>query len=349
MNQPNNCKIETDELYTLINSGKEYLLFDASVYNFESKQNHESKKEYEDIDKIKGSIHFDTQIGKHENPNLCHLFPNEETFFSHLKNLLIRNEINIKSLDVHTPIIFYEKSELFYSPRLWFLFKLFGFQNVKILNGGLNKWINEKKDVMKNSCSSYSNRNTSINDHEKIKRIEEMIKNYSKNNTHVITKNLKHNIYNYGDIKKLIELKSNQQMNNISIIDTRPNEVYTSRIKVQEKDNKEKIVSNCLPFSINIPYTQFLSSSDENEDISKATETTENTLKYITLKNIPHLQNVVDKFDILKEGKVIVCLCNKGFSASILLFVLYLLNKPFSDLILYPGGMAEYQIKEYNM
>lgn len=349
MKQPAACVIETEELQTLINSGKEYLLFDASVYNFESKQSNEIQKEYENMEKIKGSIHLDFQIGKHENQNLCHLFPNEENFFSCLKNLLIRNETNIKSLDTNTPVIFYEQSELFYAPRVWFLFKLFGFQNVKILNGGLNKWINEKKEVIKSTCSSYSNGNTSEEVHEKIKRIEEMINKYTKQNTDVITNNLKCNIYHYDDIKKLIELKKNQQMNHISIIDTRPNESFTAKIKVQEKENEEKIVSNCLPFSTNIPYTHFLRSSDQNEYTSKVTETTENTLKYVTLKNISDLQGIVEKFDLLNKDKVIVSVCNKGVTASILLFVLYLLNKPFSDLIIYPGGMIEYKLMEYNM
>ncbi|CRG95943.1 rhodanese like protein, putative [Plasmodium gallinaceum] len=325
MKEKNNCLIETDELHSLIKNKKEYLLFDTSYYNLYPKSN-EMDSDYDKIEKIKGSIPFDSRVTSNENPNFSFFFPEESEFFNYLKELLIKNQTIIGNSLENIPIIFYEKDEIFYAPRVWFMFKIFGFKNLKILNGGLNKWLCEKKEVIYEKKN-----NVQLKDNAKINKIKNIIEDHLKNNRDAID-NRKKNIYHYLDIKRLIESKKNKQMKNYILVDTRSNKTFSSLIQL----NENKKVNNHIPFSINIPYSYFLNYHDEN-------------FKYVTFKNELEIKNIYDKYDLLNDEKIIISTCNKGVTACILLFLLHLLNKPFSKLILNQGSMVEYKYNEYNI
>ncbi|CRH03694.1 rhodanese like protein, putative [Plasmodium relictum] len=324
-NEKNNCLIETDELYSLMKNKKEYLLFDTSYYNI-NPNSKDTLSDYDQIEKIEGSISFDSRVAYNKNPNFSFFFPTELEFFNYLKELLIKNQTNIEDSLENIPIIFYEKDEIFYSPRIWFMFKIFGFKNLKILNGGLNKWLCEKKEVIyekENNVQSIGN--------DKIDKVKKIIEDHLKNNRGIID-NMKKNIYYYSDIKKFIDSKKNGKMKNYVLVDTRSNTTFSSLIQLDEN----KKVNNHIPFSINIPYSFFLNHHDEN-------------LKYVTFKNELEIKKIYDKYDLLNDEKIVISTCNKGVTACILLFLLHLLNKPFSKLILNQGSMVEYMYNEYQI
>ena len=65
-------------------------------------------------------------------PGVGHNLPTNETFNATMQALGIT--------DAHAPIVTYDQSGLFSSPRAWFTLRAFGLRNVRILSGGLPAW-----------------------------------------------------------------------------------------------------------------------------------------------------------------------------------------------------------------
>ncbi|KEG01452.1 rhodanese like protein, putative [Plasmodium vinckei vinckei] len=333
--QKNSCLIETNELYDLIKSKKKYLLFDVSWYNIKNDKNDNGCANDDDnLEKIESSINFNSNIRLNQDLNIPSFsFPTQSEFFSYLRELLIRHETvaNINSLE-NIPFIFYEKDDIFYSPRIWFIFKIFGFNNVKILNGGLNKWLSEGRYVISHSETEH-NHNNSTPDKERIKHVDQMIENHLIKNKESIKTNLKKNICNYSDIENYIAQKESNKLKTTILIDTRPNASFSSLLLLNDKKTK---INNHIPFSINIPYHYFINSNQE-------------LYKYLTFKNKLELKNICNAHGILNEQNIIIATCNRGITACILIYILYHLNIPFSNLILYNGSFSEYKYYKYNI
>ena len=75
-------------------------------------------------------FNFDTQICD-QHSELPHMLPSPEQFESAVRDLGINQD---------SIVIAYDAMGVFSSPRAWWMFKVFGHQNVAILNGGLPKW-----------------------------------------------------------------------------------------------------------------------------------------------------------------------------------------------------------------
>ncbi|GAW82797.1 rhodanese like protein [Plasmodium gonderi] len=326
--------IETHELQDLIKSKKEHLLFDTSWYNTKIGRNKDCYYEHDQVEKIEGSINFNSVVTSNENLNFSFFFPSQDEFFGYLKKLLITNEINIKKNSLeNVPIIFYEKDEIFYAPRIWFMFKMYGFQTLYILNGGLNKWLNEQRDVITIRDQIESDTQIWGNDN-KVKQVDKIIKEHIEKNKEHINDNLKNSIYSYSHINNFIveKEKENGNVKHFVLVDTRPNKSFSALLSINEKEK----VNNFIPFSINIPYHYFINSHNQN-------------LKYFTFKNELEIRKICDKYELLNEDKTIISTCNKGISACILLFLLHMLNKPLPKLILYHGSFVDYKYHTYSL
>jgi thiosulfate/3-mercaptopyruvate sulfurtransferase len=83
--------------------------------------------------KIKGSQFFDLK-GSFSDPNglFPNSFPSEEQFENGCKSLGINKS---------SCIVVYDNLGIYTSPRVWWMFKAMGHDNVSVLNGGLPKWI----------------------------------------------------------------------------------------------------------------------------------------------------------------------------------------------------------------
>ena len=97
-------------------------------------------KEIFGIEKIPYSTFFDIDEISDKSSPLPHMFPNNETFIKHMKGLDVRkNDL----------IICYDRLGIISSARVWYTFKLFGAENVAVLNGGFIKWQNESLPIAK--------------------------------------------------------------------------------------------------------------------------------------------------------------------------------------------------------
>ncbi len=72
-------------------------------------------------------------------------FPSEGQFAKEARDLGVNND---------SSIVIYDDKGIYSGPRAWWLFKIFGFDNVAILNGGLPAWKNAGFDVVHRSNES---------------------------------------------------------------------------------------------------------------------------------------------------------------------------------------------------
>jgi thiosulfate/3-mercaptopyruvate sulfurtransferase len=80
---------------------------------------------------IPGAIRFDIDEVADHSTDLPHMLPSLEEF------AVAAGRLGIRETDT---IVVYDGHGMFASPRVWFTFRLFGAENVFILEGGLPKW-----------------------------------------------------------------------------------------------------------------------------------------------------------------------------------------------------------------
>ena len=86
---------------------------------------------------IPGAVFFDVDaVSDHSNP-LPHMFPSAEQFGRDVGGLGIGND---------DTVVLYDSGGWVAAPRVWWMFLSFG-KEVRILNGGLKKWVAEGRKV----------------------------------------------------------------------------------------------------------------------------------------------------------------------------------------------------------
>ena len=87
---------------------------------------------------IAGAVRFDMEaIADHSNP-LPHMLPDAEQF---------GREVGALGIGAADTIVIYDGAGMFASPRVWWTFRVFGAEQVFILEGGLPKWRAEGRPV----------------------------------------------------------------------------------------------------------------------------------------------------------------------------------------------------------
>ena len=193
---------------------------------------------------IPGSQYIDIDNLSDKSNELPHMLPKLEKFeiFSRICG------INNNSI-----IVIYDSFGIFSSPRIWWMYKYFGFNKVYILNGGLKKWKEEKRLVTKKIIKKEEGNFQAKINHKYLSKKQDIIKNIYNKNCKIIDARSKNRFYGKekeprknlksGKIpnsinlpwKKLISengmLKSNIQLNNIF-----------NKLNIKKK---EKIISTC--------------------------------------------------------------------------------------------------------
>jgi len=90
---------------------------------------------------IPGALFFDIEECSDKSSVMPHMLPSARTFENYVGRLGISNS---------SPLLVYDNNPVwgvFSSPRVWWMFRYFGHDNVAILEGGLPTWIAEGHDV----------------------------------------------------------------------------------------------------------------------------------------------------------------------------------------------------------
>ena len=107
---------------------------------------------------IKGARYFDIKnVFSKQGTGLPNTFPTEKQFENNCSNLGING---------NSKIVVYDLLGIYSSPRVWFLFKSMGHNNVFVLNGGLQQWVNEgyQTSILKEKVSSKGNIKANLNE-----------------------------------------------------------------------------------------------------------------------------------------------------------------------------------------
>lgn len=102
-----------------------------------------AKDEY-DKKHIPNAVFFDINKIADPNNSLPHMIPSKELFSEQMRDL---------GLNDRDEIIIYDNSPFLSSARAWFLFRYFGYDNIFILQGGLNNWIKFNGEVTDQTTS----------------------------------------------------------------------------------------------------------------------------------------------------------------------------------------------------
>ncbi|MBE1273462.1 sulfurtransferase [Enterovibrio baiacu] len=109
---------------------------DASWFMPGSERN--GAKEWE-TKRIPGAVYFDFDGEiKDKASSLPHMLPSTELFAESVSKLGIANT---------DTVVVYDSAGIFSSPRVWWMFKVMGHQNVALLDGGLPAWENAGGDL----------------------------------------------------------------------------------------------------------------------------------------------------------------------------------------------------------
>ena len=126
--------VSTNWVYKNLNN-RRLVILDCSWHMSQEKRY--SKKEYETMH-IKNAYFFDIDKISDIKTNLPHMLPSQSKFEKKVRSFGINQNSLIAAYDV---------KGIFSSPRVWWMFKYFGHNNIFVLNGGLKKWLKEKKPV----------------------------------------------------------------------------------------------------------------------------------------------------------------------------------------------------------
>ncbi|MCC0052910.1 MAG: 3-mercaptopyruvate sulfurtransferase [Rhodobiaceae bacterium] len=87
---------------------------------------------------IPGAMFFDIDDICDESSDLPHMLPRPEKFSSRMRKLGIGDG---------QKIVVYDQTGLFSAPRVWWMFRVMGHEDVVVLDGGLPKWMAENRPV----------------------------------------------------------------------------------------------------------------------------------------------------------------------------------------------------------
>ena len=169
---------------------------------------------------IKNAIFFDLDKNSKKDANLPHMLIDAKSWEGIASNMGIKND---------EQIVIYDNSDVISSCRCWYNFIYFGHDPslVNVLDGGLKKWINEKKLVFDDLTNTISS-------------------NYIANEKKRLVKNKK-------------QIDENINTNKFKVIDARSRERFEGKVPEPRKELRSGSIKNsfCLPFSelINEDYT----------------------------------------------------------------------------------------------
>ena len=92
---------------------------------------------------IPGAVHFDIDAIADRSTDLPHMLPTPENFATAVGALGIGNG---------DMVVVYDGSGIFSAPRVWWMFKAMGHDQVKVLDGGLPKWKREGRALESGSA-----------------------------------------------------------------------------------------------------------------------------------------------------------------------------------------------------
>ena len=126
---------------------------------------------------IPGAVFFDVDAVSDHSTSLPHMFPSAEQFGRDVGALGIGND---------DTVVLYDAGGWVAAPRAWWMFLSFGHQNVRVLDGGLKKWLVEGRPVVSGEASPKPATFKATFDPKRTRSMDQMIANIASNAEQVI-------------------------------------------------------------------------------------------------------------------------------------------------------------------
>ncbi|XP_075070410.1 thiosulfate sulfurtransferase-like [Mixophyes fleayi] len=143
------------------------------------------------------------------------MLPSESQFAKYVGNLGISNESHVVVYDT-------DSSGMLYAPRLWWMFRLFGHDNVSVLDGGLINWVKEDLPVTSEETQ--------------------------------VKPQTFHTAMNHSLLKSFEDIQKNITSKEFQLVDARSD----GRYRGPEPKPGEGIEPGHIPGSVNLPFSSFL-------------------------------------------------------------------------------------------
>lgn len=104
------------------------LILDATF--FLPRQQRNAQKEYQQ-QHIPGAVFFDIDVVADLSSPLAHMLPTAEQFAAVVGKMGIAND---------TQVLIYDNNHFFAAARVWWMFRVFGHDNVAVIDGGMVRW-----------------------------------------------------------------------------------------------------------------------------------------------------------------------------------------------------------------
>ncbi|RDD63894.1 3-mercaptopyruvate sulfurtransferase [Ferruginivarius sediminum] len=141
---------------------------------------HEGKNGREEFERahIPGAVFFDIDDIADTGSELPHMVPSAEKFSSKVRKL---------GLGDGSRIVVYDQKGIASSPRAWWMFRLFGHQDVTVLDGGLPKWLAENRPTEEGPVQVRDERHfTARFNHTMLRDVDQMRRNLSSGRDQVL-------------------------------------------------------------------------------------------------------------------------------------------------------------------
>ncbi|KAG9439552.1 hypothetical protein H6P81_019717 [Aristolochia fimbriata] len=268
-------------------------VLDASWYMPDEQRN--PLQEYQ-VAHIPGALFFDVDGISDRKTNLPHMLPSEEAFAAAVSALGVENKDGI---------VVYDGKGIFSAARVWWMFRVFGHDNVWVLDGGLPRWRALGFDVESSASGDAILKASAAS--EAIEKV------YSGQPVGPITFEVKfqpHLVWTLEQIKQNIESKSHQH------VDARSK----ARFDGQAPEPRKGIRSGHVPGSKCIHFGQMLDGSQ-------------------TLLPSKELSKRFEEEGIALDRPVVTS-CGTGVTACVLALGLYRLGK--HNVPVYDGSWTEW-------
>jgi thiosulfate/3-mercaptopyruvate sulfurtransferase len=126
---------------------------------------------------VPGAAFFDVDVVADQSSPLPHMFPDAAQFGRDVGALGISNA---------DTVVLYDAGSWVAAPRAWWMFLAFGHANVRVLDGGLKKWVAEGRPVASGEVSPKPATFTAAFDARRVRSMDQMVANLASQGEQVI-------------------------------------------------------------------------------------------------------------------------------------------------------------------
>ncbi|KAM4720748.1 thiosulfate sulfurtransferase-like [Rhinophrynus dorsalis] len=185
----------------------------------------DGRKEYEEKH-IPGALYFDIDECKDKASPYEVMLPSEAEFAKYVGNLGINNDSHVVVYDA-------DHLGMYYAPRAWWMFKVFGHHKVSVLDGGFRDWLRQELPVTS----------------EVVKVKPETFRA----------------VFNPSMVKSYEDIVENMSSKKFQLVDSRSE----GRYRGTEPEPGEGVDPGHIPNSLNLPFTSFLTEEGHEKSLDE--------------------------------------------------------------------------------